>query len=205
MQTGIIQLSEIYTDLDLTCLLVLYHHRVDPLRLFGRFNNPCFQHSVELNLHFFLIFWVQSIGSLLDWLRNWFQRYSHLFHRTFDTFHISELGWKQVLIFMQQLCNLVNGSNISVISDIGKLWCLLYPNINFFNLDWLTNKWYLNSWSFHISLALCFSDVDLLWIIIVDIDVVATLQFLERRGPFVFFLFHREARCLFEYLLSHNL
>jgi hypothetical protein len=30
MQIGIVQLPEIYADLDLSCLLVLYHHRANP-------------------------------------------------------------------------------------------------------------------------------------------------------------------------------
>jgi len=161
---------------------------------------------VKLNIHFFLIFWIQSVGSLLDWIRTWFQRYFYLSHKSFDTLHISELGWKQVLIFMQQLCNLVNSSNIPVISDISKIWCLLCSNINLFDIDWLTNKWYINCWSLHISLAFYFNDFYLPQIIvIIDIDVVAALQILERCTAFMFILFHRESICLFEYLLSHNM
>jgi hypothetical protein len=121
--------------------------------------------------------------------------YSHLSDRSFVTQHISELGWKEVLIFLQQLCNLVNGSSILIIFDIGKIWCLLCSNIDLFYLDWMTNKWYLISLSLHISLAFYVSDAHFPGIIIIiGINVVATQQFLERCSPFVFFLFHREDR-----------
>jgi hypothetical protein len=55
-------------------------------------------------------------------------------------------------------------------------------------------------------LAFFLRDVDLPPVIIViGIDVIASLQFLERPSPFILLVFHREARCLFEYLMPHNM
>jgi hypothetical protein len=69
----------------------------------------------------YLVSCILKIGSLFDQSSIWFQRDPHFSHRPFNSIHISKLGRKQVLIFMQQLCYLVNSSSIPIISNICKL------------------------------------------------------------------------------------
>ena len=68
---------------------------------------------------------------------------------------------------MPQLCDVFYCLLIPLVSNVGHFGLLSCPNVNFIYLYWRGNDLWFYGWSFHISFAFYFFDLNIAWIIFV--------------------------------------